>query len=232
MLFGKSSADDETVVTLIASALRRDISFGSLQPDAKLKIGQLRTRYGGSNHSVREALRILASEGLVEAEAQRGFRVASATQSDLQDITRLRIELERLGLGWSIEHGDTAWEAHVIAAHHSLRRAEETVTNETVAGETMAEETDDLSALEWDKAVEIFFSALMSGSGSPRLIATQARLFDQSRRIRLAALREGRLNFSARKDRQAALRDAAVARDTAVACTLLTAEIQGELAGT
>ncbi|MEM1162213.1 MAG: GntR family transcriptional regulator [Pseudomonadota bacterium] len=221
MFFGKHS-DDETVVALIAAALRRDISFGTLRPDAKLKIGQLRTRYGGSNHSVREALRILSSEGLVAAEAQRGFRVASATQADLKDITRLRVEIERLGLGWSIENGGTAWEAEVIAAHHGLRRAEDQV----------ASNADDLTALEWDEAARTFYAALMSGCGSPRLLGMQARLFDQSRRIRLTALRESRVNFTARQTRQAELRDAAVGRDQPTALALLTREIEGELAGT
>ena len=59
MIFGSNKSEDDTVVGLIAGALRRDISFGSLPPDGKLKIADLRARYGGSNHSIREALRLL-----------------------------------------------------------------------------------------------------------------------------------------------------------------------------
>lgn len=94
----KKSASD-TVVSVLAAALRRDISFGQLPPDSKLKIEALRARYGGSNHSVREALTLLVSEGLVEATAQRGFRVASATAEDLRDIIRLRAEPGANGAG-------------------------------------------------------------------------------------------------------------------------------------
>ena len=102
-MFGRSQNDNATVVRLLAEQVRRDISFGTLPPDTKLKIEELRQRYGGSAHSFREALTLLAADGIVEANAQRGFRVASATQADLEDITRLRCEIECLGLRWSIE---------------------------------------------------------------------------------------------------------------------------------
>ena len=75
-MFGWGRDDSATVVRLIAEQVRRDISFGVLPPDTKLKIEELRQRYGGSAHSMREALTLLASDGLVEANAQRGFRVA------------------------------------------------------------------------------------------------------------------------------------------------------------
>ena len=92
-MFGRKNSDSDTVVRLLAAQVRRDISIGVLAPDAKLKIDELRQRYGGSAHYFREALTQLTSEGLVEASAQRGFRVASATQTDLEDITRLRAEI-------------------------------------------------------------------------------------------------------------------------------------------
>ncbi len=222
MIFGSNKSEDDTVVGLIAGALRRDISFGSLPPDGKLKIADLRARYGGSNHSIREALRLLTAEGLVAVEAQRGFRVTSASQADLEDITRLRIEIESIGLRWSLAKGDTGWEGQVMAAHHSLRKAEDAV----------AGDADDLSALAWDEAVRAFFATLMSACGSARLIETQKTFYDQSRRIRLAALREGTLNFTARRARQAALVEAVLARNEDAALTALTQEIQGELAGT
>ena len=98
MLFGGRTSEDETVVTMLASAIRRDISFGVLRPDQKLKLEALRQSYGGSNHSMRETLRILTSEGLVEATNWRGFRVTSATDGDLRDILLMRLEVEKLAL--------------------------------------------------------------------------------------------------------------------------------------
>jgi len=110
MFFASKKNDEETVVDLLSSSLRKDIAFGTLRPDQKLKLSELRAKYGGSNHSMREALRLLSAEGLVEATAQRGFRVTSATEDDLRDIQLVRIEIETIALTRAIELGDVDWE--------------------------------------------------------------------------------------------------------------------------
>ena len=165
MLFGRRTSEDETVVTMLASAIRRDISFGVLRPDEKLKLEVLRQSYGGSNHSMRETLRILTSEGLVEATNQRGFRVTSATDGDLRDILLMRLEVEKLALTRSLENGDVAWESAVIAALHALSRAEAAVINAP----------DDVTALAWDEACRTLTLALASASNSPRLNVLQPK---------------------------------------------------------
>ena len=223
MIFGKKSSDDETVVAMLAAALRRDISFGTLLPDQKLKIEQLRQRYGGSNHSMRETLRLLSAEGLVEATAQRGFRVTSATEDDLRDIMMVRIEIEKLGLERSLENGDIQWEGRVMAAHHALRKAETAVQSTP----------DDQTALAWDEACRAFAAALIEASDSPRLMDMQQKFYDQSRRFRLTLLREGRLDFGARETRQKRLLDAILARNKDLSLRILEEEIAAELiAGT
>lgn len=219
MMFSSKKNDDATVVELLASTLRRDIAFGTLLPDQKLKIDDLRRRYGGSNHSMRETLRILSTEGLVEATAQRGFRVTSATEDDLRDIQLVRIEIERVALSRSIRQGNVAWEGRVIAAHHALQKAEAAVTGSP----------DDLTALEWDEACRAFALALIDACDSPRLIDLHQKFFDQSRRFRLAQMREGKLDWAARKARQKALLDAVLAKDEGAASALLQADIEAEL---
>ena len=220
MIFGRlQNNDDDTVVSLLAAALRKDISFGVLLPDQKLKLAELRQRYGGSNHSMRETLRLLTAEGLVEATAQRGFRVTSATEHDLEDIILVRSELEKVGLERSIANGDVAWEGRVLATHHALQKAEASI----------AESYDDIAALEWDEACRAFSLALIDMCDSPRLLDLQRKFFDQSRRFRLAKLREGQLDFAARKIRQQALVDAVLARDTKAALHHLQADIKAYL---
>ena len=221
MIFGRDQQEEETIVAMLASALRRDISFGTLLPDQKLKVAQLRGQYGGSNHSMREALRLLSVEGLVEATAQRGFRVTSATEEDLQDILLVRGEVERIALVRAIELGDVAWEGALIAAHHGLRKAEAAV----------ADQPDDLVALEWDEACRAFSHGLIAACDSPRLLDMQRKLFDQSRRYRLTQLREGRLDFVARAQRQKKLLDAVLARDVEEALMLLQQDIEADLKG-
>jgi len=206
---------------MLASALRRDISFGVLRPDEKLKIEALRQRYGGSNHSMRETLRMLDSEGLVEATAQRGFRVTSATEDDLKDVMRVRIEIEKTGLAWAMEQRDVHWEGRIMAAHHALNKAEEVVSRAA----------DDLSALQWDEASRAFYASLLAASNSSRLMDLQQKFFDQSRRYRLALLREGKLNFAARAQRQKKLLESILAGDIDTALLTLAAEIEAEIKG-
>ena len=171
---------------------------------------------------MRETLRILSTEGLVEATAQRGFRVTSATEDDLRDIQLVRLEIEKVALSRAIAFGDVAWEGRVMAAHHALQKAEAAV----------AETPNDLTALEWDEACRAFVHALLEACDSPRFIDLHAKFFDQSRRFRLAQLREGKLNWEARKRRQKALLGAVLVRDEAEALRLLQEEIEAELTAT
>ena len=219
LLFGRRKSDDDTVVEMLASAIRRDISFGVLRPDQKLKLADLRQAYGGSNHSMRETLRILSSEGVVEATNQRGFRVTSATEDDLRDILLVRLEVEKLGLKRSLERGDVAWESRVIAVLHSVSRADATVLKNP----------DDVTALEWDEACRDLIMTLISASGSPRISDMAAQFYGQSRRFRLALLREGRINFAARAARRTELQNAIIARDEPRALSVLEDEIGADL---
>ncbi|MEM6984957.1 MAG: GntR family transcriptional regulator [Pseudomonadota bacterium] len=219
MLFARDTPEDETVVALLASALRRDISFGVLRPDEKLKLDALRKRYGGSNHSMRETLRTLVAEGMVEATNQRGFRVTSATEADLQDILLVQIEVGKLGLARSLERGGVSWEASVIAAQHQLAHADQQVQDNP----------DDITALQWDEASRLHADALISACDSPRLLSMSRVIYNQSRRFRLACLREGRFNFSERAERRDALRSAIVARDERAALALFEESTRADM---
>ncbi|MCO5057864.1 MAG: GntR family transcriptional regulator [Rhizobiaceae bacterium] len=173
-MFGRTKNDTASVVRFLAEQVRRDISFGVLAPDTKLKIEELRQRYGGSAHSFREALTLLAADGIVEANAQRGFRVASATQADLEDIARLRAEIECLGLRWSMKHGDVAWEGVLVAANHTLARAEQNLSS-------------DPDPMRWNGTRQgARFTPRWSRRAGHHDPSMQARLYDQSRRFRLA----------------------------------------------
>lgn len=206
---GSDAAGSEkaaTVVGQLAGTLRADIISSRLAPDTKLKIEELRQVYGGSAHSLREALTKLAAEGLVEANEQRGFRVASATVHDHQDITRLRAEIECLGLEWSMARASIGWEGEVLAAHHALSRVEQ------------AMQADGGGLVDaWEEANRAFHAALMSACGSPRLLAFQARLYEESRRFRMRSLTSGRFDRERSREAHAAILAAVLARDPAAA---------------
>ncbi len=78
----------------IAEALRVDIIAGRFPPGMRLKIVALADRYGTSAMPVREALRQLDGERLIELNAHRGAVVRPMTIGFVQDIYEVRAALE------------------------------------------------------------------------------------------------------------------------------------------
>src|SRR5579859_7763427 len=78
----------------IATALRGELMAGVLRPGAELSQVELAERFGVSRIPIRDALRILAGEGLVEIEANRGAKAISLTPGEVREIYDLRILLE------------------------------------------------------------------------------------------------------------------------------------------
>lgn len=74
--------------------LRRFILEGDLQPGARLQEIELAAQLGVSRTPVREALRELSSQGLVEILPNRGARVTRWSAKDLAEIYDLRSMLE------------------------------------------------------------------------------------------------------------------------------------------
>jgi len=109
--------------TLIEQAyrqLRDDIIEGRLAPGEKLRVEHLRRHYQVGAGTLREAITRLVSDALVEAEGQRGFRVAPVALDDLEDLTRLRLHIEIEALRQSIRQGDAAWRARLTQAFEAL----------------------------------------------------------------------------------------------------------------
>lgn len=114
--------------TLIEQAyrqLRDDIIEGRLGPGEKLRVEHLRQHYEVGAGTLREAITRLVSDALVEAEGQRGFRVAPIALDDLEDLTRLRLHIEIDALRQSIRSGDAAWRARLTQAFEELSAIEQ-----------------------------------------------------------------------------------------------------------
>ena len=80
----------------LSERLRAMIESGELAPGARITEQALASHFGVSRTPLREALRALASEGLVETEPNRGARVASLTQADVDEIFPIMAQLESL----------------------------------------------------------------------------------------------------------------------------------------
>ena len=177
--------------------LKADVILGHLPPGAKLKIDALTERTGFSRGAIRKALSRLTSEDLVIARDQRGYAVARMSVEDLDDLARLRCDIEELALRRSVAAGDVAWEAAVLAAAHRTRRES---PSSPYGRPTEA----------WLRCREWFDDALVAACGSLRLLALRARLREQARRYLFGSMC---LVRSDAEDDHGALIDAAFDRD-------------------
>ena len=78
----------------VVEVLRELILNDTFPPGARLAESELAEQLGVSRTPVREALRQLAAEGLVELPPNRGARVASWSAAELESVFELRSTLE------------------------------------------------------------------------------------------------------------------------------------------
>ncbi|MGQ1798896.1 GntR family transcriptional regulator [Kocuria oceani] len=97
-----------TLVALAASAIRKKILAGELQPGERLLEEPLTAELDVSRAPLREALRILESEGLVVTRPRRGSFVATLTDEDVYEIMTLRSALERMAFELGLPVKDSA----------------------------------------------------------------------------------------------------------------------------
>jgi len=203
----------ETVAESSYRKIKADIIFGRLAPGQKLKLENLKSAYDTSISTLREILNRLSSEGLVNAEGQRGFEVAPVSEADLREIAALRLLLESHALEQSFERGGVEWEATLLAAHYKLARMEAIMAS----GDTSRAE--DWKRYDWE-----FHQALISACGSRLLMETHSAVFDKYLRYQMVAL-SYRGGVAEKEHRQ--LLEAALDRDSQTAKGILQRHIEG-----
>lgn len=90
--------DKKTLTDKVYESLREDILSNRLPPGQPLQEASIARALGVSRGPVREALRKLASEGLVNLEPRRGASVSSLTKEEFLDAYRVREALEVLAI--------------------------------------------------------------------------------------------------------------------------------------
>jgi DNA-binding GntR family transcriptional regulator len=104
-------------------ALRERIASGGLGPGTWLREHTVATSLGLSRTPVREALRLLAAEGVVELVHNRGARVVSWSAEDVDEAYRLRALIEGYGAGLAAERADAGCVAELRALQERYERA-------------------------------------------------------------------------------------------------------------
>jgi DNA-binding GntR family transcriptional regulator len=198
--------------------IRADIVFGRLSPGARLRLDRLADVYGASVSTLREILSRLSSEGLVIAEGQRGFRVASVSPAGFEDVAAMRLLLETYALPLSFSAGDLEWESRVVAAHHKLAFMERRM----LAGDHKDTEL-------WKRYDREFHQSLIEACGSQTLLDLYGGVFDQYLRYQMVAV-VFRGEIAAEEHRT--LLDCVLTRNADRACAVLTQHVNGCVAYT
>jgi DNA-binding GntR family transcriptional regulator len=90
----------------VTTALRDAILSGQLKPGTRLRQEETAAQLQVSRIPLRDALRQLATEGLVRIDARRGAYVASLTADDVREVFTLRLLLEPPCIAASIRRLD------------------------------------------------------------------------------------------------------------------------------
>ena len=191
--------------------LKNDIIRGVYQPDEKLRMSLLTSRYELGVGPLREALSQLVAERLVTVVNQKGYRVAPMSEQELLDIFDARANMEAMLVSLAIERGDDAWEAEILARAHMLSKLEAIDASEQMLDE-------------WDQRHQAFHSAIVAGCGSQYLLQMRERLFDLAARYRFIWLRKTVLSVEMLEDKHEqhqTLTEAILARHAARASELM-----------
>jgi len=182
-----------TAHEFVRDSLRRAILRGDLSGGARLIQADLATTLNVSTTPVREALRDLATEGLITLDRHRGGVVRELNWSDMDEIRTIRRQLEPLALRLVIEH----------ATEEHLRRADEIRIR-------MSKEKDLGNWVEMNTAFHLVFH---DATGSPRLAAI-LRKSEESSAVYVAQAQRWHPEIRRRADADhLALIDAVRARD-------------------
>lgn len=156
---------------MLTARLRAAILRGDLKPGQKVNLDRLRDEYGVSLSPLREAISRLAVDGLVQSQDQRGSTISPLTRCELQEIGRLRREVDVLAMRAAMARHDVEWQENLRAM---------TVALHTASKSESVEHFEEI----WAVAHTNFHKALISGSQMPMLIAFCMNLHDLHDRYR------------------------------------------------
>lgn len=100
----------------IAERIGNEIIHGRFEPGARIQEQEVASSFQVSRGPVREALRILERDGLIQINARRGAQVTELTVAQLNEIFDPRIELNGLSARRAAERQDPAAIARFKAA--------------------------------------------------------------------------------------------------------------------
>ena len=159
-----ASIQRQSTTEQAADAVRQAILSGRLRPGTPLREAALAAELGVSRSTIREAARVLASEGLVRHQMNRGIMVADITGPDAADIYAARAAVELAAADDLTGHRDPAIYARLADLVEQIEHA--------------VEHRDAAAVLDGDR---LFHATLVAAAGSSRLQRFHRQLQQEQR---------------------------------------------------
>jgi len=207
---------DETFATksdLAYARVRELVLSGSLTPGTVLAQGALARQIGVSTTPLREALRRLAQQGLVNLDAHRDARVAPLDAAEARDLVELRQSLDPLAAGLAAARRT----APDLAELHAALDALESLPADPSIGQLAGHRR--------------FHAALYRASHNRLLVESLDDLWDKTDRYRRHALQEERSDaeLAERAEEHRLLLEAVQDRDGEAATALMRRHVETSL---
>ena len=106
---------------VVFNTLRQAILTGELKPGERLMEIHLANKLGVSRTPIREAIRKLELEGLVNIIPNKGAYVTGISDKDVHDIYMIRSMLEGLCVRWATEHITQEHSGGITGSEKGLR---------------------------------------------------------------------------------------------------------------
>lgn len=100
--------ENRSLTAIIFERVREDILSGKYVNGDKIVEAKLAEELGVSRTPVREALKQLELDGLVESLPNRGVIVKGITDQDIEDIYSIRLAIEAIAARWAVERMEDA----------------------------------------------------------------------------------------------------------------------------
>jgi DNA-binding GntR family transcriptional regulator len=107
----------------VAELLRQRIFNRELPPGSWIDELKIAEEFGISRTPLREALKVLAAEGLVTMKVRRGAYVTEVSEQDLREVYELLALLESDAAGVVCQRANDAELMELQALHHALEKA-------------------------------------------------------------------------------------------------------------
>ena len=158
---------DITLVNAVATRLRDMIIQDELKPGARIRERQLSERLNVSRTPLREAIRILVSERLVDSLPNRGAVIANPDPIEVRELLQVLGALEAFGAELAVEAASDS-QILEIQGHH----------NEMLSAYSRADK------LAYFKVNQTIHKAIVAASGNRVLVDTHGQLNARLYRVR------------------------------------------------